>query len=41
MPTPDIGSVPTRPIIMLSRRLTKLEMPFWITIGTATVSTFL
>ena len=35
MATPDIGSVPSLPTIILSRRLTKLVMPFWTTIGTA------
>ena len=32
--TPDIDSVPSRPTITLSSRLTKFVMPCWMTIGT-------
>lgn len=33
MATPVICSVPTRPTMMLSSRLTKFVMPFWIMMG--------
>ena len=36
METPDICSVPIRPTMTLSSMLTKLEIPFWIMIGTVT-----
>ena len=35
MATPDMGSVPICPTIMLSKKLTKLVMPFWTIIGKA------
>ena len=35
------ASVPSWPTMMLSSMLTKLVMPFWIIIGTATISTIL
>ena len=41
METPVICSVPTRPTMMLSSRLTKFVMPFWIMMGTATARTIL
>ena len=39
--TPDMGSVPTRPTMMLSTMLTKFVIPFWIMIGTAIASALL
>ncbi len=41
MATPVICSVPTRPTMMLSSRLTKFVMPFWIMMGIATASAIL
>ena len=38
METAVIASVPWLPIIMLSTRLTILVMPFWIIMGTASIS---
>ena len=41
MEAPDICSVPIRPIIILSSRLTKFVIPFCIMIGTATARTII
>ena len=40
MATPDIGSVPTWPTMMLSSRLTKFVMTFWIRIGIRIAKSF-
>ena len=39
MATADIWSVPTRPTITLSRRLTTLDTVFWMMIGTTMETT--
>jgi len=39
METPLMGTVPTCPTMMLSSRDTKLVMPFWMIMGTATPKT--